>query len=162
MSLNVLPFPPLLLCSCLHSTGALTWAHSQFNLTYTHFSFPSLFIPIFPLFCGFEIPIRRILQTKFPRYSQCIKIESQISSFPLHLSKLERVRNTVCDLCRFRPHQWIFNFPKWNYRQRNHIILYCYTWDWFTFNVMKWYRFIVMDYHSVVKTNKLTEKFPRT
>jgi len=46
--------------------------------TYIHFFFPSLFIPIFSLFCGFEIPIRLILLTKFPLYSLNIKIASRI------------------------------------------------------------------------------------
>jgi hypothetical protein len=102
-SLSSLPFPPLLPCSSLQSTRMLTWASAVQRHIHS-LLFPSLFIPIFSLFCGFEIPIRRILQKKFLRYSQCIKIESEISSFPLRLCRQETLKNSVCDLRRFRSH----------------------------------------------------------
>lgn len=74
----------------------------QFNRTFTPFSFPSLFIPIFSLFWGFEIPIRLVLLTTFPRYSLNLKFASHIYSLPLILFHNDAVMFTDRNLCHFR------------------------------------------------------------
>jgi hypothetical protein len=115
------PASPSFFVPSIHPHAHMGWASAVQRHIHS-LLFPSLFIPIFSLFCGFEIPIRRILQKKFLRYSQCIKIESEISSFPLRLCRQGTLKNSVCDLRRFRSQSVHFYLLKLGlYRDKLHV-----------------------------------------